>query len=812
MIYLCRIHIEKITMYWISKIKLYLILFAIFIVPIAFNPYFGDIFTTMKAVLIVFISALVFLLWSVECVYQRKFFYRSSWINQVIFFIVGICLVTTVANLPFVSSWLGQGDKTAINSIVFGANGGLGLGLITICAMALFFFSITSTLNSEEKIHVAIRTFTLSAGVVAVLTFLQAFFPGLNISNNFSIVFKGYDVTNLYRSSIPLYPTQSFSPVGEYYVLPLFFIISALLQLFLSRTSLIKRNLVYVLDLILLTILILGFLVTTWVTVFNIFFYIIGAFAIVAALFNLNKSHLPQKKRNIWMQTVAVSFVWALILGFCLIKFVNFQQTTSPSAPLNSSWTIAFSTLSSSVKNGIFGIGPENFSVAYLQFKDTAINTTPLAFETLNKSGNYILETLTNFGLVGFIVLGLLIYKLITYYFKNREDLDQLQHILFLVLGVIAIATVFISFNITIIFLLFVIFALLATSTSSDKDIKNVVFALRGSAAPFADKLPLSKSDKNFSQTIFFGFAVVLFLAVGYLSWSLVTSNLAFVQTYLQGDLSQEANLNKALDKSFSATSAYSFADNFYARNADLLLQKLAIFNQSISDKYKNNVDAKNLTSDEQNFYLALISQIDQNVNKAIEINPLNFENYLLSARANVQFALLSNKSADLINKSLSASILANRLNPTNPSADVLAYTALYVRNDSAQKDLDAAAQFLTQAIKIYPSLSEENLKKLSPDSVREYVRGYVQVYVTLSQLFRQQKKYPEAIAVITEAQSRFFTSDSDDYKKLTDFITTLNTEKKQYDATVPATSIPTVTPTVTPTTTKVTTTTTKKN
>ena len=759
----------------VQKLRFYIALATIFLIPLLFNPFSNDIFNTIKGVLLIFFTAVMLLLWGIDSIIKKRFELRMTWINKIILIIFGIATITIIGNTTWVNSLLGQSGSTGINNSLFGLNATLGTGYITLVTMCVLYFVISMTINTKERIIIATRVLSITGVIVMKLSLIRYLFPNLAFHNGFDIILKGY---NLINPAFPTtYPSQNFATIGEYYLMPVFLLICLLFTFgnVLNHKH-AKSNFYYYFDILLLAILSFGFIITTWNNVYSYVFYGIGAIAILA-LFIKDRTSLSVYKNTPKRDSLGIiSVILGFMIGILILMIGNINQVTSPLAPIDASWVTTFSTMGSSFKNGALGIGPENFGTVFSQSRPLSLNATSLLFEDLPHAGNFVMEIMTCFGILGFCAFLYIAFIFLMFFLKNKTG-DPYIFTFMIVLLSTFVSLFFVPLNLTLLFTLFVLSGLFSS----------IISLKTNSVQTFI--LSTSNKNKNGIAHIIFGSAsVIIFLISSVFAFNLFSSNVSFSQSIQQiTDPTNDANLNNALIYNANAIQSFSYADNYYNRYASLVFQKYTnlttAINKRIIESNKNKpADAQNiqpqLTTQEQSDVQSFLDVLVANVEKSIQVNPVNYQNYYLGAR--IYFELSKNfqgqsleKVKDYINKAIS-------LDPQNPVPYILASDISLIKND-----ITSAQNYLMTSLNKYPSID---------------------AFSRLAQIYQQTKQYDAALNVLKTAQL-YQNKDSDIYKQLDQAIAQIADQKKN-DPTL-ATPTPTVTPLPTPT--KITTITKKK-
>ncbi|MEI7604015.1 MAG: hypothetical protein WCJ19_03280 [bacterium] len=787
-----------------SKIKYILILLTIFFLPLAFNPNIGDTFSFFKGVFLITMTSLILLAWGAECFISKKLIIKFNWVNTIILLLLLTSVISVISNTSLVSGLFGQGNLTGLTTSLFGASGYLGTGSIIICTLIVFYFAVSTTVDSNEKINGIIRTLGLSGAVVVIISLIRYILPGLSFNNNFDLIIKGYNFIN--PSYPTLYPSQNFSPIGEYYLMPLFLLVSTLMYLKLIELKKSEKKQIFVLlDYLVLFVLISGFIITTWGNAYSFVFYLIGAVSFAVSLLTSKKSILKSRTNNLTGLEGGLVGAISVVFSAGIIIIKNIQQVTSPLISIDSSWSTAFSSLGGSLKNGFFGVGPENFGVSYLLYRPTASTNTNIVFESINHAGNYILEILTNYGLIGLFIFCFIFTKIFIHVLKNKDTEDKYFTTFALVLFVIGVSMFFVPFNTTILFVLIIVFVLLSSISNTELgNSRNLVIALKGSSNRFR----VSSSggvESNVSHYLFLTFTILVSAFALFVVANLYISQNFFSNSYkLNVNINNNASLDSSINETLKAVDHFAYSDQYYNRIALFSVQKLYNYSNTIVERQKKEQAAdpsakSQLTAEEQANVQQILQVVNTYIQKSIDTNPLNYGNYFISAKVWIELA--KNSSGQIkdgyLQKAEKDLGLALSLNPQNASLISLAADLYIMKNQS-----DSALKSLVDASVRIPDVNNKDLSEAAANAVRIYASG---LYYNASLIYLDLKLYDQSIAVLTGYQEKFTKADTDIYNQVTEKITQVKDLKAKdpeanKQTTNTTTTVPTPTVTVVPT------------
>lgn len=130
-------------------------------------------------------------------------------------------------------------------------------------------------------------------------------------------------------------------------------------------------------------------------------------------------------KRTSESQSLKKSLLWIGVLTMSLglaLSAVKLTTTAKPVLlPFSAGWSVAIDTMRN-VKTAFFGVGPGQFLTIFTQSKPLALNTTNVWNLNFTRSTSFILNTLTEIGLLGLVVYVLIFWRVFQ---KNLKRLNQ---------------------------------------------------------------------------------------------------------------------------------------------------------------------------------------------------------------------------------------------------------------------------------------------------------------------------------------------------------------------------------------------------
>ncbi len=204
------------------------------------------------------------------------------------------------------------------------------------------------------------------------------------------------------------------------------------------------------------------FSVNTWTPTGSILTTIILIFlALVYVLINL----LKILKSNFKLLNLVGLLILLIILALGIIMGAIALTESEPILiSLQNAWIVAVENFKSFVGAG-FGVGPDNFRIAYARFRPVTVNNTPAWALYFSNSFNHYLNLLTEVGLLGCLgFLGLAVVVWRQFKEANNRLITAHPEIIGLILLIVAL---FIPFDINLWLIFFVLLGLIGLSAES---------------------------------------------------------------------------------------------------------------------------------------------------------------------------------------------------------------------------------------------------------------------------------------------------------------------------------------------------------
>ncbi len=424
-------HTTTMDLSFFQRQLFYIILFFIpwFVIPLPW-----DSTEQIKTTFFILLATLIVLFEVIKWIWDGKISILRSKFDKVFLVLLFSFIISSIFSLD---KWIA----------VWGFEGRLSTGLLSISILLIFFFLSRSFLNKSEHILKSIEILLIGISILTILSLLSFFkvdiFGWIPYLKHFFIL------------GLPL----TFS-------LKEMLLISSI-SLFLSITLIINylREKKYQRILLPFGTLTLGFI--------SIVFFSINqgvAIPILILLSMILTSLLLfirlEKKFNFFPALLAILSVLTMIfaVGFQYESFRNsiLGSSFEVISPLNLapdiSWKISSSVIVEDFYRGLVGIGNESFSVAYKLFKPATASTISLGNVDLNYASSEFFTTLANRGIIGvlvWILLGVVLLKSLvldlTENFKDEKSL--LVTILEINAIIFFLASLFVPFSFLLYFL-----------------------------------------------------------------------------------------------------------------------------------------------------------------------------------------------------------------------------------------------------------------------------------------------------------------------------------------------------------------------
>ncbi len=366
----------------ISKLSIYSL---VFLLPIFFLPWTGDILDFNKQALLVFLVFVSFFAWLLKIMISGKFKFSVSWIHLPIVILFLVLLTSTLFSLyPYGSFW--GWPQVSSGS------------LLTLLSFILFYFLAVNVFKKEE---------------ISFLTKLLIF------SGFLALLFGIFQLFGKFLFPFAFSKTPSFNTIGSQSSLAVFAaVLLPLITLFIIKTrkKLLRVFFIAGAALTIFFLILINFSVAWWLV-------LIGAVLVIT---------LVAQKRDVlnnrWL-TLPMVFL-AISLLFIFLRFQIPGPSNVPTEVFLNQRTgmdIAWKTLKESP---VIGSGPGTFIFDFSKYKTTDFNKSQLWNVRFGKSGSEFLNSLTTTGILGGLSFLALIGTFIFYgtkalFLKRRKGKKQ---------------------------------------------------------------------------------------------------------------------------------------------------------------------------------------------------------------------------------------------------------------------------------------------------------------------------------------------------------------------------------------------------
>lgn len=346
----------------ISKISIYLL---VFLLPIFFLPWTGNILDFNKQALLIFLTFICFFVFLLKALSSGEIRFKVNWLHIPLLVLFSIILISTIFSFyPYASFW-----GWPLNSAE---------SLITLISLLLFYFLVSLVFEKKEIVYLLI--------ILLASNFLAVFYGIFQLFGKFLLPFG---VTR----------TPGFNTIGLMSSLAIFVsVLLPLLIIFITKTQKILLKIFFFILLVLdiFCLALVNSNTAWWLTI---------AGAVLLIIFMAQKRDILD---NRWMALPMV------ILGIALIFLLlggNFYSSPKrpPEVFLNqkSSFDIALKTIKD---NLLFGTGPGTFVYNFSKYKTADFNKGIFWNIRLEKAGSEFWNYLSTTGVLGALAfLGLLI-------------------------------------------------------------------------------------------------------------------------------------------------------------------------------------------------------------------------------------------------------------------------------------------------------------------------------------------------------------------------------------------------------------------
>ncbi|OHB23978.1 MAG: hypothetical protein A3F96_00340 [Parcubacteria group bacterium RIFCSPLOWO2_12_FULL_40_10] len=626
-----------------------LIYILVFLVPLFFLPWTSEVLEFNKQFLIFVLAAVPLILYLGHAISIGRLTIKKSIANYAVLIFIGAILLVS-----FFSDFRHQ-------SIFGGFTAGFQQSLVSLAGFAIIFFLILNAFNNKDVLKL-LNIFGISLFSALSLGVLQLL--GLPVFRIFGIAQKSFNTVGTFNS------------LGMIAVLLLVFSFS---RLDLEKNFYFSRLKIPAASLSLFLLLVLNWWIL-WLAVISGMVFVL----ILGSLGNWRVSNY------LWPVAVILIAVIFMILNFNLAGIFGINLSLEVSPSFGSSFAITKKVLSISP---FFGVGPENFALAYDLYKPISINNTVFWSARFSEATSELFNSIISFGAVGF--LGFILIILAGFHLgfsaSGGSTVGGKNKGLLPIFGATTVIWALYPFNMVLGFSFWLGLGLLALSASGQND--ELV-------------INLEKSPKRSLATIF-SFVAILILAV--LSFYYITSrhvaNIKFAKAVASQDIDSQTQL-------LAGAINFNQSEGMYFRVlADLFISRI---NQELKilDNTKDSSQRQDIISRIQNFSTTAINLS----NEISQRNPEDSLNWLSRALVYENLTSLIDGSDQWAIKMYQE---YSKLSPKDPvpylrSGNINLAKAEFLRQiifQSADLNNQSRANFQNQILNSL-KLAEENYKK----------------------------------------------------------------------------------------------------
>jgi len=400
-----------------------LVYFLVFLVPLFFLPWTSEVIEFNKQLLVFVFSGIGLILYLIQAVRTGRLVVRKSFLNfAVLVFLATVFLVSLFSDFKYQSVFGGFGSGFYQSFITFA-----GFAIFFFLTLNIFGFSDNSAKEDAQKL---LNIFAMSLLAVLILGILQIF---------------GIPVFKILKGS-----GKFFNTVGTFNSFGI--IAAALLTLCLSKAAFQKGLLGYLrlpaLFIALFILLVLNWWVIWVITISGLVFVIIS-----------NSVSDWRMTNFFWPISLIIVAVIFIFFNFNLAGVLGIKPPVEVSPSFQASFDIAKKVLAD---NPLFGVGPENFQLAYDFFRPQSINNTIFWNVKFSESASEAFNSAISLGLIGFAAFLFLLFA------GLREGIKD--HKLLPLFAVFVSAWFLYPFNLVIGFSFWLLLGVMALAASKKSD------------------------------------------------------------------------------------------------------------------------------------------------------------------------------------------------------------------------------------------------------------------------------------------------------------------------------------------------------
>ena len=708
----------------------------IYLIPWIFATFTEEYYEITKNTALLIVVSIIFMVWGINSISKKKLIFFKTPIDIPILIIIIVSIFSALVSINTDTSLWGYHMR-------------ISGGLISTFLLIALFYLIINTVKTKQNIITLLKNVVFSILSIALFTIL-----------NSVGAFKGiFDSIISQHSSLSFISNGLFSPTGNTNSLAFLFLIALPLVLFLfsnKKGGGFKEILFGTLSSI---ILLISITITTLSTTPSFFRIMIWVLTVGVLVFNsfytnkINKGSLGKLFLSIFLVLIALFAFGTTSDNSIVVKLsqkINFSRYYD--IPSDTSWSVISGTFNKySAKSFFLGTGLDTYAYVFPQTRPLSQNLQNNWFENYTRSNTQIESILVNSGILGLLAILIMGYVLIKFLFKKIFTLENWQNNrtlfglgIFIILYLSSFFIIFHSitfqfFSWLILALFFKLFLMLSRDVEENKIEAN--FKLTNSK-------DITKST-NIAPYIFMGLVSIIALI------TIFSASLNYMAEKYYHDASVLAN-NSKFDDSYDnlvySVNINGQRDYYHREISSIALSKLDSIIQDAKIKqstYTTQQQADLVTTQQY-----LLTLINSEINKAILLNPNNYENWQRAALIYKKLTELS-EGKQFGGDTLKAIEESINKNPNNPDNYLLLGYIYQYNTDNSLKDL--AENAYLKAYDLQPS--------------------YALSIIQLGSYFEYEGKYANALQLYTISKENVYNIDSAVNKYLVSKISELQTK-----------------------------------
>lgn len=664
----------------------------IFFVPLAVNVELG------RDIVFGLISFVAFSLWSAIGIKKgRVFFVRSLPLISSLFVLSTALLSSYFAKAPYLSF------------LYSGVTAEKGLTLLISASLLLI---LPVTVKSNDRFALKSLYVLFSAAAVAGLFILLQFIFGISVLGSIFAFARAAD----------------FNAIGTVNGLAMLFVgfLAGSISLMLFDGE--EKNKYYN---ILLRIEAFIFLITICVIRSPLAFYssfLVLTLSLILLLIKNGKvnNFEPEVKKYQKSLAIFMGAFFILICGnFGVIPATKQASPVEISPTHKLTWHIGVSTVKSSYKNALLGVGPASFGESWNLYKDQEINKTNFWSIKFNQGSSMLITSLTTLGILGFLAVFLLLVVSPVLLFlrlvvmSRRKTLEGIHVAYFVIVASSSFALIFYSTILAIVYLFFISLAILLTLVATEHSKKSNVLEKILAIENIEEKPDTYISGSILSMVL----VVMFFLSLYGVFFEINRARSVFLQAFGYIALS-----SKDTESAVSYMERAVDVDSKNPLNQEALFDAYSAQNNDYLAKAAKGVDVKNDVTD-------FTPKIIATSNAMIALNPAEPSLWAKQAHLYESLILLIPNAEKYSVVSIKKTIDLDPVNPERAIDVAKIYLTVYdrmmiVQKNSKGEPSKALIDFTNESL-VNAALYSEKAISIKPDYVMTHV---VRAYIALRQ------------------------------------------------------------------------------